>query len=147
MTQRETPPSLWQQLLEGKISRRNALKGSVAAGAASLLPLNLHPAKAAPAVAPNAQSAVTSPPFSPISPTTVDDLVLPNGYRYNVVRVYGDEIAAGQPFGYNADFIGYLPIDYLEGGRSSTEGLLWVNHEYNNPLLQYGYTGGPKTPE
>jgi uncharacterized protein len=72
---------------------------------------------------------------------------LPRGYRYNVVRVYGDEIAPSQPFGYNADYIAYLPIDYLDGGRSSSDGLLWVNHEYNNPLLQHGYSGGPKSPE
>jgi len=35
----------------------------------------------------------------------------------------------------------------LEGGRSSTDGILTVNHEYNNPLLQHGWTGGPKTAE
>ena len=147
MTQRETPPSLWHQLLQGKISRRNALKGSVAAGAASLLPLSLQPTKAAPQARTELAQASGGPPFRPISPSTLDDIVVPSGYRYNVVRVYGDEIAAGQPFGYNADFIGYLPIDLLDGGRSSRDGLLWVNHEYPAPLLQYGYTGGPKNAE
>jgi hypothetical protein len=92
----------------------------------------------------SAQAARLNPPFRPIKPTTVDDLVVPQGYRYNPVRIYGDEIAPGVPFGYNADYIGYYPIDWLEDGRSSTDGILTVNHEYNNPLLQYGYTGGPK---
>lgn len=148
----ESEKSLWHQLLEARISRRGALKGGLAAAGASVLPINLQVAEAStasvPAAAPGAVTTTQQrAPFTPIRPTTVDDLVLPRGYRYNVVRVYGDMIAEGQPFGYNADYIGYFPIDWLEGGNSSTDGLLWVNHEYNNPLLQYGYTGGPKTPE
>ncbi len=155
MTQRERRNSLWHQLLDARVSRWVALKGSLAASAASLLPLNVQVAQATStasgsgvlaanraAVAPN-----TRPPFRPINPTTVDDLVLPRGYRYNVVRVYGDDIAAGQPFGYNADYIAYLPLDMLDGGRSSTDGLLWVNHEYPNPLMQHGNVQGPKTAE
>ena len=151
MSEHDSSTSLWHQLLESRISRRSALKGSVAAAGASLLPLSLETASAASADAPSAQArgnvANTRPPFSPIRPSTADDLVLPRGYRYDVVRIYGDEIAAGQPFGYNADFTAYLPIDWLEGGQSSTDGLLWVNHEYPNPLLQHGNLAGPKTPE
>jgi len=146
MTEHERP-SLWHQLLESRISRRSAFKGAFAAAGAAALPLNLQVANAAPASQATAPASRTRPPFRPISPTTADDLVLPRGYRYNVVRVYGDEIAPGQPFGYNADYIAYLPIDMLEGGRSSNEGLLWVNHEYPNPLLQHGNLAGPKTPE
>lgn len=152
MTEHEANNSLWHQLLEGRISRRSALKGTLAAGAASLLPINLQIASAAPGLAPAgsaqaAPAANTRPPFRAIAPTTADDIVLPRGYRYNLVRVYGDEVAPGQPFGYNADYIGYLPIDLLDGGRSSTDGLLWVNHEYPNALLQHGNTAGPKTAE
>jgi hypothetical protein len=152
MTEHEANKSVWHQLLEARISRRGALKGALAAGAASLLPLNLQIASAAPgdSAARSTQaapSANTRPPFRAIAPSAADDLVLPRGYRYNIVRVYGDEVAAGQPFGYNADYIGYLPIDLLEGGRSSTDGLLWVNHEYPSPLLQHGNISGPKTAE
>ncbi|HEY0738698.1 MAG TPA: PhoX family phosphatase [Herpetosiphonaceae bacterium] len=148
MSQPERPGSVWHQLLDARITRRSALKGSVAAGVASLLPLSLQVAQAAPAeTGAAAPAASTRPPFRPIRPTTADDLVLPRGYRYNVVRVYGDEVAPGQPFGYNADYIAYLPIDYLDGGRSSTDGLLWVNHEYPNPLMQHGNLTGPKTVE
>ena len=148
MTDPKASTSLWHQLLEARISRRDALKGSLATGAAALLPLDLQVAKAAPVTTNStARAANTRPPFRPIAPTTADDLVLPRGYRYNVLRIYGDEIAPGQPFGYNADFTAYFPIDGLEGGQSSTDGLLWVNHEYNNPMLQHGYSGGPKTEE
>jgi uncharacterized protein len=147
MSEQDLRPSLWHQLLEARLSRRNALKGTLAAAGATMLPLNLQVASAAPAAQRGTPPAFTRPPFRPIQSTTVDDLVLPQGYRYNVVRIYGDEIAPGQPFGYNADFIAYFPIDQLDGGQSSTDGLLWVNHEYNNPLLQHGWTGGNKTPE
>jgi secreted PhoX family phosphatase len=146
---RDPDRSLWHQLLETRLSRRAALKGGLAAAGASMLPFNLRVATAAPG---EAEAHVTRPanlraPFEPIRPTTADDLVLPRGYRYNVLRIYGDEIAPGQPFGYNSDFIGYFPIDGLEGGQSSSDGLLWNNHEYNNPLLQHGWTAGAKTAE
>ena len=142
----QSEKSLWHQLLEARISRRGAIKGGLAAAGASMLPISLQVAEAAPADAPTgaprtATAAQLRPPFTPISPTTADDVVLPRGYRYNVVRVYGDMIGPNMPFGYNADYIGYYPIDWLEGGQSSTDGLLTVNHEYTNPLLQYGYAG------
>jgi len=144
---------VWHQLLKSRHSRRNALKGGLLAAGASALPISLQaaalPQENASGSSPrlSGQAARLNPPFRPIKPTTADDLVLPRGYRYNPVRIYGDEIAPGVPFGYNADYIGYYPIDWLEGGRSSSDGILTVNHEYNNPLLQYGYTGGPKLPE
>ena len=147
MSEHDSSTSLWHQLLESRISRRTALKGSLAAAGAGMLPLSLQTAAAAPEEAPSRPAANTRPPFRPIRPSTADDLVLPRGYRYDLLRVYGDEIAAGQPFGYNADFTAYMPIDWLEGGQSSTDGLLWVNHEYVNPLLMYGYSGGNKNAE
>ncbi|MEW5925988.1 MAG: alkaline phosphatase PhoX [Gemmatimonadota bacterium] len=145
MSAPDTSP--WHKLLEERLSRRAALRGALTAGAGALLPLDLRasPAPAAPAPPVPAGRRPTAPPFRPIQPTTRDALVLPEGYRYDVLRVYGEEIAPGLPFGYNADFTAFFPIDLPEGGRSSTDGLLWVNHEYVNPLLMYGYRGGPKT--
>jgi secreted PhoX family phosphatase len=90
------------------------MKGVAAAGAASILPLELHVANAQSADRAPATAANTRPPFRPITATTIDDIVLPRGYRYNPVRVYGDEIAPGQAFGYNADYIAYLPINWME---------------------------------
>ena len=70
------------------------------------------------------------PSFRPIEPSDADELVLPEGYRYDIVRKWGDEVAPGTPYGYNNDFVAYFPIDVLDGGDSSEDGLLWVNHEY-----------------
>ena len=143
----------WHELLEARISRRGALKGGIVAAGATALPMSVQAAQSSPTSTPEPQGqALTqagnlAAPFRAISPTTADDLVLPAGYRYNPVRIYGDEIAPGVRFGYNADYIGYFPIDGLEGGQSSVDGLLTVNHEYNNSLLQYGYTSGPKLQE
>jgi secreted PhoX family phosphatase len=74
-----------------------------------------------------------TPKFNPIKPTNKDDVVLPDGFRYDVIAVYGDKInAAGDTFGFNADFTCFLPID----GKND-HGLLWVNHEYLGELEYY----------
>lgn len=97
--------------------------------------------------------------FESISPSSADALVVPKGFRAEVVVRWGDMLGSKAPdglaerFGFNNDFIAYFPIDALKGGSSSEEGLLWVNHEYPNPLFQSGYTpadykaGKKKTPE
>lgn len=97
--------------------------------------------------------------FEPISPSSADQLLVPTGFRADVLIKWGDPLGSKAPggdleqFGFNNDFIAYFPIDALKGGTSSSEGLLWVNHEYPNPLFQSGYTladykaGKKKTPE
>jgi hypothetical protein len=63
--------------------------------------------------------------FDPIPATDVDDLVLPDGFTYDVVLKWGDVFtASGRPFGYNNDYIGVFAL----GGPE--EALLVVNHEY-----------------
>jgi len=96
--------------------------------------------------------------FAPIAASSADELVVPTGFRADVVVGWDHPLGSKAPdgsaerFGFNNDFIAYFPIDALRGGRSSTEGLLWVNHEYPNPLFQSGYTpadyraGKKKTP-
>ena len=61
----------------------------------------------------------------------IDDLVVPEGFRYDVVARFGDIFGpADQPekqfrFGYNCDYTGLVPIDGSDG-----EYWLLVNHEY-----------------
>jgi secreted PhoX family phosphatase len=51
-------------------------------------------------------------------------------------------------FGYNCDYVAFLPIDLPDGGESSEDGLLVVNHEYPHAVLQHpDYRGGAKTDE
>lgn len=75
--------------------------------------------------------------FTPIDPTDKDDLVLPRGYKYDVVAAYGDVInSKGDTFGYNNDFTMYFPIN-----GSNERGVLWVNHEYTSDLWVTGARG------
>jgi uncharacterized protein len=70
-----------------------------------------------------------------------------DGYDAEVVMAWGDPVLPGAPgfdplaqsadrqsrqFGYNSDFVGYIPIDH-----SSEHGLLVVNHEYTNEELMF----------
>ena len=72
--------------------------------------------------------------FKPIDPSDKDDIVLPKGYKYEVVAAYGDKInEKGETFGFNCDFTEYFPIE-----GSSNRGLLWVNHEYSSDLFVQG---------
>jgi secreted PhoX family phosphatase len=73
-------------------------------------------------------------PFKPVERTWENELVLPNGYKYNIIASYGDEInSKGEKFGDQADLTVFFPMDSLEGGNSSEEGLIWVNHEFPDP--------------
>ena len=76
--------------------------------------------------------------FTPIKPSDKDDIVLPKGYKYDVVAAYGDVInEKGDTFGFNCDFTEYFPIE-----GSSNRGLLWVNHEYSSDLFVQGKPAG-----
>jgi secreted PhoX family phosphatase len=72
---------------------------------------------------------------------------LPQGFKYDVVRKWGDQVTSDAPYGYNNDFIAYFPIDALGGGKSSTDGILWVNHEYPDPKWVSEYADSEKQTE
>ncbi|SFL21192.1 hypothetical protein SAMN03159341_10436 [Paenibacillus sp. 1_12] len=62
--------------------------------------------------------------------TASDDLVLPSGFKYEVIAAYGDTInIKGDTFGDNNSYTHFFP---LEGSRA--EGLLWIGHESTNEL-------------
>jgi uncharacterized protein len=87
--------------------------------------------------------------FEPIEPTDEDELILPRGFKYDVVRKWGDSVTEDAPYGYNNDYVAYFPIDALEGDQNSGDGLLWVNLEYPDPMWVSEYTDPEteKTPE
>ena len=86
---------------------------------------------------PEAQAAQLSSgrlSFTPIEATGEDDVVLPEGFKYDVVRKWGHTVIGDDaPYGYSNDYVAYFPIDALGGGRNSADGILWVNHEYPDP--------------
>jgi uncharacterized protein len=129
----------FESILQGYISRRALLKGAMA----SLVLASANPLMRA-AVA----SETTG--FTPLTHSTEDKLLVPNGYEFNVLIRWGDPVLPDTPpfdpsaqqsgtqarqFGYNADFIGFMPLP--AGSRNSDRGLLVVNHEYTNPELMF----------
>jgi uncharacterized protein len=55
--------------------------------------------------------------------TVADDLVLPDGYTYDVLISWGDRVGQNDRFGYNNDYISLVET-------SPGEGFLTINHEY-----------------
>ena len=72
-----------------------------------------------------------------IQPSDKDDLVLANGLHYHPIIKWGDPINKLDTFGFNNDFTCFIPLD----DENPKDGLLWVNHEYMNPLFvsEYNY--------
>ena len=60
-----------------------------------------------------------------------DDLVVTNGLSYHTLIKWGDTINEVDTFGFNNDFTCFIPFD----DHNPKDGLLWVNHEYVNPLF------------
>jgi secreted PhoX family phosphatase len=88
--------------------------------------------------------------FVPLTHSRDDKLLVPDGYRHTVLIRWGDPLFLGTPafdprdqqpasqtrqFGYNADFIGFLPLP--AGSTNSDHGLLVINHEYTNSELMF----------
>ena len=77
--------------------------------------------------------------WQPIPASDADELLLPDGFRYDVLIKWGDRFtASGEGFGYNNDWIGVFEL------KDGEEALLAVNHEYVS-LAQSG--NAPLYPE
>jgi len=74
-------------------------------------------------------------PLRGLEPSDKDDLLLAPGLNYQTVIKWGEQISASDTFGFNCDFTCFLPLDE----DNPTDGLLWVNHEYINPLYVSNY--------
>ena len=139
-------PSFWHRLLDTRLTRRGAIGSAALAVSAATLPLTLSDAEAVnnggPAtVDPKKVTPRSLPPFRPVPAGKADAMTLPQGYRYQTLAPWGEVFTAdGREIGFNHDFIGYFPIDMLEGGNSSTDALLTINHEYVNALFVGGDT-------
>jgi uncharacterized protein len=116
-------------------------------GAGSLAAITGQPSLGGPAPFPAQRRKGAAPSFfEPIAPSAEDRLIVPEGFKVDRVVTWGDMLGSKAPdgsaetFGFNNDFIAYFPLDGLTGGTNSSEGLLWVNHEYPSPLFVSGYS-------
>ncbi|MHA0040886.1 PhoX family protein [Deinococcus sp. PEB2-63] len=146
MTQDTGTASFWHRLLDTRLTRRSALGSAAATAAAITLPLTISEADAVnnggpSTVDPKTVKPQTVAPFRAIPTGNADALTLPAGFRYQVLAPWGEVFTdAGREIGFNHDYIGFFPIDMLEGGQSSTDALLTINHEYVNALFVGGDT-------
>lgn len=144
----ESSNSTMGDIIAARLSRRDLMQGllAVSVAGAALAP-------AAVATSPVANAAAT--PSDATSTFSFEELAVrfdehhhvAAGYDADVLIRWGDKVLADAPkfepenlsreaqerqFGYNNDFIGYIPLE----GRSD-HGLLVVNHEYTNGELMF----------
>ena len=98
-------------------NRREFLKFIGAAYTSSLLPASVFSY--------NAKS------YPSILPSLEDKLILAPGFSYESLLSWGDRISDADTFGFNCDYTAFIPLD-------DNTGILWVNHEYINPLFIHG---------
>ncbi|MEM7187798.1 MAG: alkaline phosphatase PhoX, partial [Bacteroidota bacterium] len=70
-------------------------------------------------------------PLKGLPAMDTDDLLLSPGLHYHVIVRWGDPISDQDTFGFNNDFTCFIPLE----DDNPKDGLLWVNHEYANPLF------------
>lgn len=131
------------EIIAARFSRRDFLMGSLAVSAiaATVSPLALVAADEARAAEGSAFK------FDELEAGIDDKHHVAPGYDADVLLRWGDPLFGDSPefeplkqsaeaqarqFGYNNDYVGYIPID-----GSAEHGLLVVNHEYTNPHLMF----------
>ncbi|MCI3274821.1 PhoX family protein [Streptomyces cylindrosporus] len=151
-------------VIAGAIGRRSMMRAAaVVTVAAAAGTATVGAARPAGAAATQPSYTKPTPPkgarglrYSSVAPNTLDAVVTPDGYGYNVVIRWGEPILRGAPafdpenqtaaaqagqFGYNNDFLALLPLPG-ETGRQ----LLVANHEYTDEILMFrGYDAANPT--
>ncbi len=72
-----------------------------------------------------------------IPPSELDELALTDGLSYEVLIKWKDSFAKKTKFGFNNDYIAFIPLDE----SNPNDGLLWVNHEYVDPRFVSKFMG------
>ena len=151
-----SPNDTIQEVLARRLSRRAMLRNSLAGLPALVLTPSAIVGSVSSAFARNGGSPGKLT-FTPIGLTKQDDVIVPEGYAYQVLIGWGDPILPGAApldyrvqdgatqagqFGYNCDFIGYFPLPHYDSNNPN-KAILAVNHEYTDPVLMFdGYTAG-----
>ncbi|WP_372422998.1 PhoX family protein [Salinarimonas chemoclinalis] len=133
-------------VVDARTTRRGVLMGGLAAAVTGVFGASFAGATAA-----RAQAGTALLGFEPIATSEADTVVVPPGYRVQVLAPWGEPIDPAGPahgrdasgadqavqIGMHHDGMHFFPID-----GSSTDGLLVMNHEYVEPrFLHAAYDG------
>ena len=131
----------FQEVLSRNIARRSFLKGALISAPLILAgpgALQRHFAEA---------EEDNGLKFKPIDLDNQDRMLVAEGYDAKVLIRWGDPVFKNSPvfnpfnqskltqeqqFGYNCDYIAYLPLP-----NNPNQALLWVNHEYTNEAIMF----------
>ncbi|HKY94189.1 MAG TPA: PhoX family phosphatase, partial [Kiloniellales bacterium] len=137
------------EVIAARFGRRGFLKGALGVTAAAALLGS--GALVAPRAARAASAAAPHMNFTEIEHGVDETHHVAPGYSADILIRWGDPVLKGAPefdpaaqtakaqllqFGYNNDFLGYLPID-----GSSEHGLLCINHEYTSEEVMFPGVG------
>lgn len=139
-------------VIAARYSRRDVMRGALAVSAIATVasPLSIMAAR-------EAQAATPTFNFKEIAAGFDEHHYVAEGYDADVLIRWGDKVLPNAPefdpykqsaasqaaqFGYNNDYLGYIPLD-----GSSEHGLLVVNHEYTNEELMFPTVGRQDTKE
>jgi secreted PhoX family phosphatase len=137
-------------IISERLSRRDLVHGLLAVSVMGTAVSPLAIAAASPARGDEAAPTAFKFAELAVSPGDATHHVA-DGYDADVLIRWGDKVVAGAPgfepeklaaasqsqqFGYNNDFLGYVPLN-----ESSEHGLLVVNHEYTNGELMFRGVG------
>ena len=120
-----------------KISRRNFLeflgKGSaVGITSVTVLPI-LNACKTSPAEEVTKEYAANVA-FKSLDVLKADEVRLAEGFNQKLLIKFGDPINDTEFFGTHNDYLAFVPLN-----DDASEGLLWSNHEYHDPILMGTY--------
>ena len=132
-------------VINQRYGRRSVLRGALAVSAIGAIagPGALMSSR-------EAQAATPRVSFSEIEHGADGTHHVAEGYNADILIRWGDPVIPGAPafdpynqtswaqeqqFGYNNDYLGYLPLPM--GSNNSDHGLLFVNHEYTNEELMF----------
>lgn len=140
-------------VIQVRLDRRSVVVGGVGAAALGMLVGQAQQAAAAPVTSTRAARRSTLG-FAGVPVSTLDDIVVPDGYVAQVLIPWGTPIRSGGPawrkdasntaaeqaqqVGMHHDGMSFFPASGAQGSRA---GLLVLNHEYVDPV--HLYTDGP----
>ena len=144
----QSPGDDFYDVVNRSMSRRRFLKGSLGAAVAACLTSPLL-AACAPSAPKRPDAAYRPLSFTAVATNRTDSVTVPKGYQTQTLLPWGTPLTdpnahykadgsntaleQASQIGSHHDGMHFFPIDIKQGGASSTEGLLVMNHEYIDP--------------